>query len=123
MNRDVGVFSLASAMFIIIGAVSTPAAAEPSEAEMRAAVERYLKERNTEPEGSPRYFDATAIALFRKLSCEPPNAAAEHACRYRIEVGTQYRESRTATHIFTLQDGAWVSKGPRVAQPAPSPAN
>lgn len=96
-------------------------ASEPSEAEMRQAVEQYLKERNTEPEGSPRYFDATAIALFKKLSCQPPDADGISACRYRIEIGTQYRESRTTTHRFVQKDGRWVSLGPRPPQPAAVP--
>lgn len=95
-------------------------AAEPGENEMRAAVERYLKERNVEPEGSPRYFDATAIALFRKLGCEPADAEERYACRYRIEVGTQYRESRTTTHLFALKDGRWISEGPRLAPSRPT---
>jgi hypothetical protein len=121
MNRNGGVVSFTATIMIMIG-VASAHAAEPSEPEMRAAVERYLTERNTEPAGSPRYFDATAIALFRKLSCEPADATGKYACRYRIEVGTQYRESRTTTHVFAMKDGLWVSQGPRPAQSAPTPA-
>lgn len=116
-----------SLVVLLVAAIASYAstiavAAEPSEAEMRAAVALYLQARNTEPAGSPRYFDATAIALFKKLSCEPPSDNSVYACRYRIEVGTQYRESRTTTHLFAQQAGGWVSLGPRVTPPA-SPAN
>lgn len=97
-------------------------AGEPSEPEMRSAVERYLRERSTEPQGSPRYFDATAIAVFQKLGCEARESGAAFACRYRIEVGTQYRESRVATHLFAQQDGRWISRGPAPRTPPPAPA-
>ena len=83
---------------------------EPTESEMRAAMQDYLEARTPDSADRPRYLNATRIHRFEKRGCRP----ADHGvlCGYLVEIGTTYRAARISTHLFEFVDGNWVSRGP-----------
>ncbi|MCC5867688.1 MAG: hypothetical protein JJU27_04175 [Gammaproteobacteria bacterium] len=83
---------------------------EPTESEMRAAMQEYLEARTPDTADRPRYLNATRIHRFEKRGCRP----ADHGvlCGYLLEIGTTYRAARISTHLFEFVDGIWVSRGP-----------
>lgn len=83
---------------------------EPSEPEMRAAMQEYLEARTPDTADRPRYLNATRIHRFEKRGCRPADNGV--LCGYLLEVGTTYRAARISTHLFEFVDGNWVSRGP-----------
>ena len=104
----------------VVGCLAQPVdqnrLAEPTEAEMQAAVQTYLDDTAVGGADRPEYFDPTRIASFKKRECAPLQGQLAFACRFSIEVGTQYREARTSYYSFHWENGSWTTNGPTAAR-------